>query len=117
MGGIAWRSGSGIGGIAWRRWQCTIVHRAMRVEWDREKARTNSVKHGVSFADAVTALEDEQAITVADEREAEARWVTIGMDGQGRLLVVVYTWRGNAVRVISARKATARERRSYEEAI
>ena len=87
----------------------------MRVEWDREKARTNLVKHGVSFADAVTALEDERAITVADERAAETRWVTVGMDAEGRVLVVVYAWRGDAMRIISARKATAGERRSYEE--
>jgi len=85
-------------------------------EWDAQKARTNARKHGVEFADAVAALEDETAITVPDDETAEEeRFVTIGRDAFGRLLVVVYTWRSENIRVISARKATKRERESYEE--
>jgi uncharacterized DUF497 family protein len=77
----------------------------------------NSRKHGVSFADAVASLEDERALTMCDPAsDEEERWVTTGLDGLGRLLVVVYTWRGESVRLISARKATAGERRRYEEA-
>jgi uncharacterized DUF497 family protein len=87
----------------------------MAVEWDPVKARSNLRKHGIRFADAATALEDERAISVRDEREAEERWITIGMDGLARLLVVVYTWRDEEVRLISARAATPRERRQYEE--
>jgi uncharacterized protein len=89
----------------------------MAVEWDPGKARLNARKHGVQFADAVAVLEDERALTTSDPfpRE-EQRWVTLGLDAFGRVLVVVYTWRGERVRVISARKATARERRRYEEA-
>jgi uncharacterized DUF497 family protein len=88
----------------------------MRVEWDPVKARLNIRKHGVRFADAVAVLEDERALTMLDPRgHEEERWLTVGMDALGRVLVVVYTWRGDSVRLISVRKATARERRSYEE--
>jgi uncharacterized DUF497 family protein len=77
----------------------------------------NVRKHDVSFADAVSSLEDERALTIQDPfSDEEERWVTMGLDALGRLLVVVYTWRGENVRLISARKATARERRRYEEA-
>ena len=87
----------------------------MSFEWDPQKARTNARKHGVEFADAVAALEDESAITLPDEEMAEEeRFVTLGRDGFGRLLVVIYTWRGENIRLISARKATKRERETYE---
>jgi uncharacterized protein len=86
------------------------------VEWDHQKARMNLRKHGVFFADAVTALEDTRALTERDtSSEQEERWVTMGMDALGRILVVIYTWRGETVRLISARTATKRERRIYEE--
>jgi hypothetical protein len=68
----------------------------------------------VDFADAVTALSDEMALTTPEDTEEEDRSVTLGMDALGRLLVVVYTWRGDEVRVISARRATPAERREYE---
>lgn len=85
-------------------------------EWDPAKARQNLRKHGVDFADAVTVLEDEAALTIRDPfSEQEQRWITLGMDALGRLLVVVYTWRGDRIRLISARPATPRERRQYEE--
>ena len=88
----------------------------MLVEWDPRKARLNARKHGILFADATAALEDEQALTVADfSSSGEERWVTIGLDPFGRVIIVVYTWRNERVRLISARGATARERRSYEE--
>ena len=84
------------------------------IEWDPVKATTNLNKHAIDFADAATVLSDEQALTVPDEASDEERCVTIGMDALGRLLVVVYTWRGDRARLISARKATAGERRDYE---
>ena len=88
----------------------------MEAEWDPAKARLNSRKHGVSFADAVASLEDEGALTKRDPYSAEEeRWVTMRLDALGRVLVVVYTWRGERVRLISARNATPRERRRYEE--
>lgn len=86
----------------------------MELEWDQRKAVANLRKHGVDFADAVTVLHDDRAITVPDERSDEERFVTIGTDALGRLLVVVYTWREDRVRIISARSATPRERSQYE---
>ena len=68
-------------------------------------------KHRVSFAGGVTAL-DERALTDRDvSSDDEERWVTMGVDGEGRVLVVVYTWRGENLRLISARNATRGERR------
>jgi len=87
----------------------------MAVEWDPVKARGNLRKYGISFADAVTALEDASAISVRDEREDEERWITVGMDSLARILVVVYTWRDEQIRLISARPATRGESRQYEE--
>jgi uncharacterized protein len=91
----------------------------MDAEWDPAKARANLRKHGIRFADAVTALEDARAISIRDERGEgdEARWISIGMDSLARILVVVYTWRGERVRLISARHATGREAQHYEEGI
>jgi uncharacterized protein len=63
----------------------------------------------------VIALEDANAISVRDEREGEERWITIGMDSLARILVVVYTWRDEQIRLISARPATRREAQQYEE--
>jgi uncharacterized protein len=83
-------------------------------EWDELKALANWRKHGVDFADAVSVLEDDLALTIEDDEPAdEGRFVTIGSDPLGRVLVVVYTWRGGRARIISARKATRRERHSY----
>lgn len=88
----------------------------MRSEWDPAKAQANLRKHGIRFADAVTALEDDLALTVGDLHLAgEERWITLGMDGLGRLLVVVFTWRADIIRIISARRATPLEHRQYEE--
>jgi uncharacterized protein len=82
-------------------------------QWDREKARANLLKHGISFADAVAVFSDEGALTIEDNDPDEQRFVTIGIDAFGRLLVVAYTWRGDEIRVISARKATGQERKYY----
>lgn len=83
------------------------------VEWDRDKAATNRSKHGVDFADAATVLSDEFALTRSDDASDERRFVTLGLDALGRLLVVVFTWRGDEIRLISARRATASERKQY----
>ena len=87
----------------------------MEFEWDPRKAAANLHKHGIDFAEAATVLYDELAITVPDDQADEDRFVTMGMDARGRVLVVVYTWRGERARLISARQATKRERRQYEE--
>ncbi|MBC7876694.1 MAG: BrnT family toxin [Anaerolineales bacterium] len=87
----------------------------MSYEWDPNKAKSNYKKHGVSFADAAGVFEDENAITIQDEHDSENRFITIGRDFLRRILVVVYTFRGLIIRIISVRKATARERKIYEE--
>ena len=87
----------------------------MVYQWDRNKATSNLRKHGIDFADAVSVFSDDLAITITDERFEEERFVTIGMDALGRILVVVYTLREDQIRLISARPATRRERRQYEE--
>jgi uncharacterized protein len=87
----------------------------MDYEWDPDKAATNLQKHGVSFADAVAVFSDVFALTVADDFADEERFVTLGTDAFGRLLVISYTWRGeHTIRIISARKATRPERTQYE---
>ena len=86
----------------------------MAIQWDPAKATSNFRKHGVRFADAVSALEDERTISVRDETEEEERWITIGTDSLARILVSVYTWRDQHMRLISARPATPRESRQYE---
>jgi uncharacterized DUF497 family protein len=84
------------------------------VEFDPAKARANLRKHRVSFADAEQALRDPQAVTIEDpDAEGEQRFVTLGADSLGRILVVVYAFRGDRVRLISARKASKGEARQY----
>ena len=88
---------------------------AVDFEWDEEKARRNLEKHGIDFADAVTVMDDTMALTMPDPAsDEEERFMTLGVDALERLLVVGYTWRGDRIRLISARKATRRERRQYE---
>lgn len=85
------------------------------VEWDPGKAATNLRKHGVRFAVAATVLQDELAVTVWDQGPDEDRYVTVGKDTLGRVLVVVCACRDDRIRLISARRATAKERRQYQE--
>jgi len=84
------------------------------VEWDPGKATRNLRKHRVDFADAATVLEDDSALTIRDDDPDEDRFVTIGRDAIGRVLLVVCTSRDEEIRLISARKAEPRERRQYE---
>ncbi len=85
-------------------------------QWNRSKAAANRQKHGIRFADATSVLEDEYAITIHDEELIEEdRYVTLGMNALGQILVVVYTHRDDDIRIISARRATAPERAQYEE--
>ena len=89
----------------------------MEFEWDVRKAETNYRKHGVRFAEAVAVFEDDYAITVRDEESdpSEERFISIGSGAREKLLVVVYSYRGKNLRIISARVAEARERWQYEE--
>jgi hypothetical protein len=84
------------------------------IEFDPKKAATNLRKHGVAFSDAEQALRDPNAVTIEDpDAEGERRFVTLGSDPLGRILVVVHTPRGNRVRIISARKASRGESEKY----
>ncbi|MBU4316404.1 MAG: BrnT family toxin [Proteobacteria bacterium] len=83
-------------------------------EWDEPKAIDNKSKHGISFADTFAVFDDPNAVTIEDFREDEQRYVTIGMDAFGRILIVAYTWREENIRIISARKAVRYEVRQYE---
>ena len=87
----------------------------MAYQWNRDKAAANLRKHGIDFADAVSVFSDDLAITIPDQRFDEERFVTIGIDAFGRILVVVYTMRDDQIRIISARKATRQEQQQYEE--
>ena len=85
----------------------------MRFEWDPKKNATNRRKHGIAFEDVIAVfgvpyLERPEE----DPHEGESRWIAVG-EVEGRVLVVVYTWRGNARRIISGRKATKTEREQF----
>ncbi len=90
---------------------------ALTFEWDNKKALANLRKHGVSFEEASTVFRDTLSATVPDplHSHAEDRFVTIGMSTSGKLLVVVHSDRGDKIRVISARPATTKERKDYED--
>ncbi len=88
----------------------------MDFEWDPEKAAFNRRKHEVSFEEAVTVFYDPLSATFddADHSIGEQRLITVGFSSEGRLLVVSHTERGAALRIISARRATAHERKRHE---
>ena len=90
---------------------------ALSFEWDEVKARSNLSKHGVSFVEATTVFGDPLSLTISDpaHSEHEDRFIIVGMSTRQRLLVVVHTERGDNIRIISARRATKQERKSYEE--
>lgn len=88
----------------------------MEIVWDRDKAAANPKKHeGVTFDEAKQVLFDPFALTQEDDNaHGEQRFVTLGMGGKGRILVVVYTYREETIRLISAWKANEPQRRRYE---
>jgi len=88
----------------------------MQFEWDPEKAKRNYRKHRVPFEEAVTAFYDPLAATFEDPDHSveERRLITVGYSSRGRLLVISHTERGKALRIISARLATAQERKKHE---
>lgn len=87
----------------------------MKFEWDPRKAAANARKHRVTFDEAMTVFGDWESITVIDPDHSkdEERYVIIGRSSRDRILVVSHTERGQNVRIISARRADARERRQY----
>lgn len=88
----------------------------MQFIWDREKAKKNLKKHGVSFDEAVTVFYDPLSATFDDSVHSvvEHRLITIGYSSHQRLLLVAHTERGKTIRIISARTATAHERKRHE---
>lgn len=89
----------------------------MRFEWDPRKAASNARKHRVAFEEAATVFGDPLAVTFADPDHAvgERRFLTFGTSNLGRLLLVSHAERGEALRIISARRALRSERKLYEE--
>jgi uncharacterized DUF497 family protein len=88
----------------------------MNIVWDTKKAAANIRNHGIEFSHAATVLDDPMAVTIEDTRQGEQRFVTIGADILGKVLVVVYAYSGEEeIRLIPARKATPKERRVYEQ--
>jgi uncharacterized DUF497 family protein len=88
----------------------------MRFEWDSAKADRNLTKHGIAFDEAQTIFDDPFYVDFYDPDHSanEARYLIIGTSSQGRLLIVSYTERGDAIRLISARELTRSERETYE---
>jgi uncharacterized DUF497 family protein len=86
-------------------------------EWDENKALSNLAKHGIGFEEAATVFADPLSVTISDpaHSQAEDRFIIVGNSHEQKLLVVVHTERGDNIRIISARRATKRERRTYEE--
>lgn len=90
----------------------------MYVTWDPKKAASNFKKHRIRFSDAELVLYDPFALTLEEQFVIdEQRFVSIGLDALGRIIVIVYSYLGDTIRLISARKATPLERRQYEKRI
>jgi uncharacterized protein len=87
----------------------------MASTFDPDKDAANVAKHGLSLVEGELVLNDPLGLTIEDaSAEGEARWITIGLNGSGELLVVVWTEREGGARMISVRRATAKERKAYE---
>ena len=91
-------------------------------EWDSRKARDNRDKHGVTFDEAATVFRDSKALSIfdPDHSETEDRWITLGISEKGRSLIVIHTFREEsegavAIRIISSRKASKQEIKTYGE--
>ena len=90
----------------------------MDVLWDPEKTKTNFRKHRIRFSDADFVFYDPMALVIEEQLvDGEQRFVSVGTDSIGRILVVVYSYKNDSIRIISARKATPRERKVYEKRI
>ena len=89
----------------------------LRFEWDDTKARSNLSKHSISFEEASTVFGDTNSITITDPVHSlsEERYVVLGQSYKGKLMVVAHTERGENIRIISARQANRKERKTYEE--
>jgi len=88
----------------------------MRFSWDPRKDRLNQRDHGITFQEATTVFGDSLAVTVSDPDHSigEERFITIGQSSSGRLLVMCHIEQGDTIRIISARRGSAHERKDYE---
>jgi uncharacterized DUF497 family protein len=91
-------------------------------EWDPRKAQDNRDKHGITFDEAATVFKDSKALSIfdPDHSDTEDRWITMGISEKGRLLIVIHTFREESdgditIRIISSRKTTKQETKSYGE--
>lgn len=91
-----------------RLYTCSVAF-----EWDAKKSQQNIRKHGVRFTEAIDVLSDEMALTTEQEIDGEQRFITVGIDGRGHVLAVAFTYRGENIRIISARRATSNETEQY----
>ena len=90
----------------------------MAITWDPQKAKANFRKLRIRFSDAETVLFDPMTLTIEDQIiNQEQRFLSVGSDALGRILVIVYTYHGDTIRLISARKATSKERKYYDKGI
>jgi uncharacterized protein len=90
----------------------------MHITWDPNKAEINFKKHRIRFSDAETVLSDPFALTLEEQVvSTELRYATVGSDAVGRIITIVYSYRAETIRLISARKATPTERKQYEKGI
>jgi uncharacterized DUF497 family protein len=90
-------------------------------EWDPDKAKINSRKHGVNFEESATIFKDSSILSIFDEDHSknEERWISIGLSSNGKLLVVIHTFKAESesetkIRIISARRATRKEAKNYK---
>jgi uncharacterized protein len=88
-----------------------LFERVRTIEWNEEKAASNRRKHGIDFDEAIAIFYGTSLLRRSD-RNAEERWLAIG-ESEGRVVTVVFTWRGDTLRIISARRARKNERRTY----
>jgi len=88
-------------------------------EWDEEKAKDNIQKHKISFEEAKTVFNDPFLLTFPDNEHSdnEQRYINIGTSIKGKVMILIHNERGDNIRIISCRKATKNERRTYEERV
>lgn len=89
---------------------------SLNFEWDEDKAQVNLKKHKISFEEAISVFNDKLSITVVDSEHSigEERFIDIGLSNKNKLIIVIYTEKNNVIRLISARLATKKEVKQYE---
>lgn len=91
-----------------------LFERVQAIEWHEKKAASNRRKHAIDFDDAIDAFYGPSLLLLRSDRNMEERWIAIG-ESEGRVIAVVFTWRGTTLRIISARSARRNEKRAYHQ--